>query len=216
MGAITKLDKIEAGSGLETKFLELARNEDVFFKLGWHVVKNRTFKEQDFSMAQRNASEDECIMKSKFRDLPSENLGIDALRVKLSYILFEHVKKELLHIKCELENALSTTRASLKKLGEPRSYLAECRAFLAELNMGCYELCKAALGGHYNHEYFRPILSESITGIGDKSLPRNRLRAVIQNSNNTFSEILRTTGHKYQLNSEAGAKDDTVEEQADT
>ncbi|ELQ40978.1 interferon-induced GTP-binding protein Mx2 [Pyricularia oryzae Y34] len=57
LGVITKPDKLEAGSGSEAKFIELARNQDVFFELGWHVVKNRMFSEQDFSFEERNTSE---------------------------------------------------------------------------------------------------------------------------------------------------------------
>ncbi|KAH8650863.1 hypothetical protein BGZ60DRAFT_421011 [Tricladium varicosporioides] len=34
LGIITKPDKLPARSGSESKFLELVRNEDVFFKLG--------------------------------------------------------------------------------------------------------------------------------------------------------------------------------------
>ncbi|KAK0924944.1 hypothetical protein LTR29_018114, partial [Friedmanniomyces endolithicus] len=40
LGIITKPDRLSAGSGTEEAFIALARNEDVFFKLGWHVVKN--------------------------------------------------------------------------------------------------------------------------------------------------------------------------------
>lgn len=52
LGIITKPDRLSAGSGSESKFLELARNKDVFFKLGWHVLKNRSFEEADSSLEE--------------------------------------------------------------------------------------------------------------------------------------------------------------------
>lgn len=199
LGVITKPDRLDPGSGSEAKFLELARNEDVFFRLGWHVVKNRAFAEHDFSMEERNASEDQFFTTSNFRVLPAENLGIDALRVRLSHLLLEHVKSELPRLKSELKNALNTARSSLKALGKPRSSLAECRTFLAEVNMGCYELCKAALGGHYEHDYFRPTKSKTDVGDNNENPPPNRLKAVVQDLNSEFSHVLRRCGHKYQI-----------------
>lgn len=40
LGIITKPDRLPAGSGSEAAYISLARNDDIFFKLGWHVVKN--------------------------------------------------------------------------------------------------------------------------------------------------------------------------------
>jgi hypothetical protein len=105
---ITKPDRLSPGSGSEAKFLELARNEDVFFKLGWHVIKNRKFEESSFSMQERNLSETTFFATSNFKTLPKENVGIDALRVKLSQLLFDHVKKELPKLQQDLEAALKT------------------------------------------------------------------------------------------------------------
>ena len=45
LGIITKPDRLDHGSGSEAAFIALARNEDIFFKLGWHVIKNRKFEE---------------------------------------------------------------------------------------------------------------------------------------------------------------------------
>jgi hypothetical protein len=46
LGIITKPDKLDAGSGGEAAFLALARNEDIFFKLGWHVVRTESSRRQ--------------------------------------------------------------------------------------------------------------------------------------------------------------------------
>ncbi|EFX05269.1 GTP-binding protein [Grosmannia clavigera kw1407] len=81
LGVITKPDRLSAGSGSETKFLELARNGDVFFKLGWH-----------------------------------DDVGIDALRVKLSHLLVGHSKKELPRLQEDLDLSLSSAYEELKIL----------------------------------------------------------------------------------------------------
>lgn len=57
LGIITKPDRLVEDSAQEKSFLALARNEDIFFKLGWHVIKNRAFEEGKFSLLERNASE---------------------------------------------------------------------------------------------------------------------------------------------------------------
>lgn len=40
LGIITKPDTLDAGSEAEAQFVELAENENVYFRLGWHVLKN--------------------------------------------------------------------------------------------------------------------------------------------------------------------------------
>lgn len=45
LGIITKPDRLPPGSDTENGFLQLAKNEDIFFTLGWHVLKNRSFEE---------------------------------------------------------------------------------------------------------------------------------------------------------------------------
>jgi GTPase SAR1 family protein len=45
LGIITKPDRLIPGSGMEKAYFDLARNEDVHFTLGWHVLKNRAFEE---------------------------------------------------------------------------------------------------------------------------------------------------------------------------
>ena len=192
---ITKADLLDENSGSEAKFLELARNEDVFFNLGWHVVKNRKFKEKEFSIAERNLSEKTYFSTSNFRALPKENVGIDALRVRLSQLLFEHIKNELPRLQRDLESALKSAQEELTLLGESRATVAECRNFMAQLNMKCYELCKSGVGGHYENVWFQersPVLPAT-------KIPLQRFRAVIQRRNKGFTELFLRKGHKYQI-----------------
>jgi hypothetical protein len=41
LGLITKPDTLDVGSDSEQAYFELARNRDVKFRLGWHVLRNR-------------------------------------------------------------------------------------------------------------------------------------------------------------------------------
>ncbi|TLD03281.1 uncharacterized protein PgNI_12235 [Pyricularia grisea] len=197
LGVITKPDKLEAGSGSEKKFLELARNEDVFFQLGWHVIKNRKFDERNFSYEERNVSEMNFFRTSNFRTLSQETCGVDALRIRLSHLLYDHVKNELPRLMGDLEVALESSVNELEPLGDSRSTALDCRTYLTQLSMDCHEICKAALNGHYEHEFFRSG-GENAFNLKNKSTIA-RLRAAIQHCNSQFSEGIWTRGHKYQI-----------------
>lgn len=197
LGVITKLDRLPVGSGSEAKFLELAKNEDVFFKLGWHVIKNRKFEEREFNIQERNNSEMEFFQRSIFNTLPRENVGIDTLRVRLSHLLFEHVKNELPHLNAELGTTLETSKRELALLGTSRSTAEECRTYLAQISMNCHTICKAGLQGNYEDRYFKCDLDEPFSLTSRDSFAR--LRAALQYANASFEEALRTKGHKYTI-----------------
>lgn len=197
LGIITKPDKLSAGSGSESKFLELARNEDVFFKLGWHVLKNRAFEDGDSSLEERNSSEARFFRTSNFKGLPKENVGIDALRTKLSQLLFEHVKHELPKLRQDLEEALADAKGELALLGHSRSLAIECKAYLSELSLEYYEICKAAVNGHYEGDYFHKQVDDSFSLQSPATIAR--LRAVVQHLNAQFYDTVRTQGHKYHI-----------------
>ena len=47
MDIITKPDTLDVGSDMEKSFIELAKNENVAFRLGGHALRNRDFKTRD-------------------------------------------------------------------------------------------------------------------------------------------------------------------------
>ena len=198
VGIITKPDRLPAGSGSESKFLELARNEDVFFKLGWHVLKNRSFEEANSSLEERNSSEARFFRTSNFNSLPKENVGIHSLRTRLSLLLFEHVKQELPKLRQDLEDALLEARGELELLGNRRSKATECKAYLAQLSLDYYEICKAAVNGHYEGPYFHHNADDSFSLRSQATIAR--LRAVVQHMNKKFDNNVRKNGHRYQIN----------------
>lgn len=198
LGIITKPDRLEKGSGSEKAFLGLARNNDIFFKLGWHVLKNRNFEEGAFSFQERNASETRCFEESIFKDLPKTSVGIDALRDRLSLLLFEHVKQELPKLRDDLEKALADATRQLDIMGSRRATPQECRDFLIKLSLNYYEVCKAAVNGNYEGDYFK-YLSANNAVAPSSPVPIRRLRARVQHMNTEFSETMRRRGHRYYI-----------------
>lgn len=132
---------------------------------------------------------------SNFNSLPKENLGVNALRVKLSQLLFEHVKNELPRLQADLENALVHAEEELQRLGMPRTTEAECREFFANLNMKSFELCRAGVSGHYEDDWFK----QGKVSIKDCGIPIRRLRAIVQWANTKFADEFRLRGHKYKI-----------------
>ena len=197
LGIITKPDRLPSGSGSESAFLQLARNEDIFFKLGWHVLKNRSFEEASSSFMERNASEDTYFNKSNFKILPKECVGVEALRVRLSQLLFEHVKREVPRIREDLDGALAEAQSQLGVLGNRRATPDDCKAFMAQLSLDYYETCKAAVNGHYEGEYFNHKTDHTFALSSPATI--RRLRAAVQYMNTGLSDALRANGHKYHI-----------------
>ncbi|KAI1822013.1 interferon-induced GTP-binding protein Mx [Xylaria intraflava] len=197
LGIITKPDIPPAGSGSQLAFLELARNENVFFKLGWHVLRNRKFEESANSLIERNQAEAIFFRTSNFKSLPKDCVGIDALRTRLSVLLFEHVKHELPKLRQGLEDALREAHEERDVLGAPRSTTQECRTYLAQLSLDYYELCKAAVHGFYEGSFFHFNSDEDFSPASNAAIVR--LRAVIQQMNTDFAKTFRLRGQKFQI-----------------
>ncbi|TLD09633.1 hypothetical protein PspLS_11704 [Pyricularia sp. CBS 133598] len=188
LGVITKPNKLEAGSGSEAKFMRL------------HAIKMSSssladmsmFSEQDFSFEERNTSEMNFFCTSNFRSLPKEMLGIDTLRVRLSHLLFNHVKNELPRLMSDMDihgRGVSTIPSAIEH--------------------GFHEICKAAFKGHYEHEYFKTKDGGEFT-LSKKSTIA-RLRAAVQHWNNKCSEDIRTKGHKCQISRVAPGELDPID-----
>ena len=197
LGIITKPDRLPRGSESEQAYFKLAKNEDISFRLGWHVLRNRAFEDGDSSFQARNATEITWFRNSIFSRLGKSNVGISTLRERLSTLLFNHVKKELPKLRADLEKALAEASHDLKSLGTSRATAAECRAYLTDTSLEVHGLCTAAINGHYEGDYF--ISKTKGSPLSNQTIPIRRLRAIIQALNSGFSHVLRTTGHKFHV-----------------
>lgn len=197
LGIITKPDHLPAGSGSEKSFIELAQNKDIAFELGWHVLKNRKFEETNYSLLERNASEDLFFMASNFKTLPKDNIGIDNLRKRLSKVLFEHIKNELPKLRKDLDTTPDESKKQLHQMGIDRSTPSECKAYLSQLSQEYWAICKDAVNGHYENEYFLQDIDNNFALESSSTI--RRTRAVVQTLNSRFARDIELRGHKYSI-----------------
>lgn len=67
LGIITKPDTPAAGSESDMMFVSLVKNQDVEFRLGWHILKNMDMEKGQWNLKQRDAEEQEFFL--------AENMG---------------------------------------------------------------------------------------------------------------------------------------------
>jgi hypothetical protein len=209
LGVITKPDYLKPGSENELLWLDLAQNKDIHFELGWHLLKNRADDEQHLSFAQRNAKEHIFFNTGNYKAHPQYMKGIDALRQRLSKLLFDHLKRELPTLKSELDEMTKITHEELEALGRSRSTLADQRVYLTELFTTTWNLISMGINGNYENSFFGNVDTKVPI---DKGRNAYRLRAVVQFLNMRFADQMRQNGHKYQIESRKRAPSDTISE----
>ncbi|CZR52698.1 uncharacterized protein PAC_02575 [Phialocephala subalpina] len=187
LGIITKPDTLMRGSKNEQAFISLARNEDVFFDLGWHVVKNLDSADHENQSESRDAQETRYFETSNFSRLPSHNVGIASLRSRLSKVLFDQIRTELPELVEEIRSKVLSTKEVLGKLGPSREKVEQQREFLISLSQTFQTICHDAVRGNYEHEFFRG------------TQPERRLCAEIMNKHFQFARIMRDGGATWKI-----------------
>ena len=208
LGIITKPDFLRPGSENEAAWLDLARNKDIVFELGWHLLKNRADDQHSISFAQRNVEEQVFFQKGNYKSLPQHMMGVNSLRDRLSQLLFDHLRKGLPDLKEELEGMLSDTIHQLDSLGQSRESVAEQRVYLADLASSASNLIRMACDGSYDAPFFGNIDVDAEIEAEQNSL---RLRAVVQHLNIQFCKRVRTHGHTFQISKATDSEHGTDE-----
>lgn len=186
LGLITKPDLLDAGSDMERSFLRLAQNSDVVFRLGWHVLKNRSFEMRNASLAERNEDEDEFFSKGIWASMDRSCVGVSALKTRLSNVLKEQILRQLPSLLRDVEMLIADCQHKLQRLGTPRTTVAEQRRYLLQVSQHFSTLVKAAVNGVYNDGFFGSAKTDE--GY------HKRLRAVVQNRLSEFEETMRARG----------------------
>lgn len=206
LGIVTKPDTLSPGSGNEEAFIELASNLNAkyHFKLGWHVLKNRKFKERKASFQDRNRLESEFFRESRFSRLGPASLGIESLRVRLSDVLFNHVREELPSIRTDVEKLLSSAKHELETLGQNRATPEQCREYLMDVCEDMQQISKCAITASYDGQFFQ---TDEFLDFDPQALwAIRRLRSLVQKCNIDFAGQIRTRGHTLQIGPESDNK----------
>lgn len=196
LGIITKPDTLHVGSESEKAFLDLAKNEDVFFRLGWHLLKNRDYTSRECSLEERNEAEKQFFSRGIWTSLPLNSLGVGTLKPRLSTVLKDQILHELPELISDLGVGIEECRRRLTNLGEARTTISEQRLYLVRISQAFSSLVKAAVDGVYVQDFF----GDAMTAEGYSK----RLRAKIQNLLSDFAEELRVEGHYQEIEDGSG------------
>lgn len=203
LGVITKPDRLDKTSDMERSFLELAKNKRVNYKLGWHVLKNRDHNERHLSLEGRRESELRFLRQGIWASLDSSQVGVDALRPRLSEVLRNHIVRQLPSLIAETEEAYRDTDGQLRRMGDSRKTPAEQRRYLFSASEKFTALLSHAVNGTYSDPAFGDAM--------DDDGYHRRLRAVVQNELADFSATLLRHGERWHIVDD-GLDDDEVPE----
>jgi GTPase SAR1 family protein len=191
LGILTKPDTLHEGSASESAFVQLAKNQNVVFRLGWHVLVNRDFNNRDCSTQERDRAEREFFANGIWTSLPPGHVGIGALKPRLSRVLQDQILFELPRLVQDVEDGIDDCQRRLKVLGNPRSTLHEQRQHLLEISQAFTSLVKAAIDGIYIDSFFGDPMT--VPGYS------KRLRAVTQNTLLQFADTMDQRGHAKEI-----------------
>ena len=162
LGVITKPDTLIEGSVSEDMYISLARNQDVEFRLGWHLIKNMDSDKGQSTLDKRNTEEERFFSEGAWKDLPRSLVGVGTLRDRLSKVLLGQIATELPSLIDEIEVKINGCVNKLDKLGEPPATVAEQRLYLLHISQVFQSLVKAAVDSTYNDPFLgmlRPTLA---------------------------------------------------------
>lgn len=201
-GIITKPDTLVPGSNSEAFYATLARNEEVEFRLGWHVLKNMDTDKGICTMEKRDEEEKLFFSEGIWKDLPAGLLGIKQLNGRLSKVLLRQIAQELPSVIKEIGSKLKICQGEIDKLGQPRTNHTERVYYLMQVSHSFQTLVKAAVDGTYSDPFFED--PESERGY------QQRIRAVVQNLNRDFAKVLSERGHFREVTTGAVVAADVV------
>ncbi|KAF1925405.1 GTP-binding protein [Didymella exigua CBS 183.55] len=211
LGIITKPDYLREGSDNEQSWIDLAQNKDIYLERGWHMLKNRSDDQMDFTFEQRNEAEKLFFSKGRYVHVPRDNVGINTLCERLSKLLLNHLIKELPSLKEEIASKLDATTHDIEKLGESRKTIKEQQMVLMKISMRVNDILKSATKGYYESGFFGPVNMEAAVDSSDNI---RRFRAVVQHLNLAFAEDMRLRGHKYAFGRGPGDNERDAEEES--
>lgn len=189
IGVITKPDKLHPGSTRENEYISLARNKEIYFKLGWYVLRNADSKAKLRGLPRRDEEEARFLSEGAWCQLPQSALGLEMLRNRLRNLLFRPITAELPSLIEDIQYDFEFFQDLLNKCVQPRNSVENQRMHLLQVSRSFQVLTKAAIDGTYDDRFFENVINPE----GD----RRRFLAVVQNLKNEFAAELIKDGQRY-------------------
>ncbi|KAJ8132968.1 hypothetical protein O1611_g656 [Lasiodiplodia mahajangana] len=205
LGLITKPDTLDVGSDSEKYYVDLAQNKDVIFRLGWHVLRNRSYITRDASTVERDRMEAEFFSTGVWTALNSTQLGVKSLRARLSNVLYNQIVTQLPSVLENVETGIGECETRLSKLGAARSTAEEQRRYLFRISRSFTNIVQASIDGNYTDAFFANMDTAN-------RYPK-RLRAVVQNTLLDFAEKMHIYGHARIIQEEEEGYDEESDEE---
>lgn len=182
LGVITKPDLTRRGDADEKSYVQLAKNQEMYWpKLEWHVLRNRA--EDEDSLDARDATEVRFFETTAWASVSREDRGVVSLRKKLSRLIYNHIRKNLDGVIGAIEGKLGQRQYELDRLGLSRSTPQEMRTYLLTIAGEFQRLAREGISGRYNDPFFATDRFEGY-----------KLRAQLRNLNRAFDYVLATQG----------------------
>ncbi|KAF5536716.1 Mx2 (GTPase) [Fusarium phyllophilum] len=200
MGIITKPDTLDAGSESEDYFVRLAQNIEEKLNLGWHVLRNRSYDERDFTLVQRNKKEKEFFSQGLWSSIESSHCGAESLMVRLSNVLRNQILVELPSLEKDVEHGILNCVERLESLGPVRGTSQQQRSYLLRVSENYTLLMRQAVDGIYSDRFFG--------NRNEQASFAKRLRAVVRMKLDDFAEEMRVDGQSQRIYDSASGSED--------
>ncbi|KAK6836336.1 hypothetical protein PG987_006831 [Apiospora arundinis] len=155
--------------------------------LGLITKPDTNYSERDVSTTERDRIEEEFFSKGVWTALEASQLGVSALKMRLSHVLRDQIIQQLPSVLSDVSAGVRHCKEKLAKLGAARSNVTDQRRYLLKASTEFLNLMWAATGGVYTHTFF--------AGSGETTSQATRLRSFVENTLYDFAEQMHEKGH---------------------
>ncbi|KAM0248561.1 hypothetical protein ACHAQJ_009410 [Trichoderma viride] len=181
LGVLTKPD-LAIENATKAVICDLVKGKRRDLHLGYCVVKNLGADDTSGTMSTRHHQEQALFGQAPWNTLPSDRLGIPALRVRIGQLLMDRTRAEFPMVKNEIMANLKNSQKLLADMGESRATTDQQRVYVGKIASKFMQLKNYGLDAYYTrHTLFEDDEMRLIT----------RIRTI----NEAFSQIMHDKGH---------------------
>ncbi|KAI7220651.1 hypothetical protein KC333_g2213 [Hortaea werneckii] len=181
LGVITKADAVTGKR--EDAWKQVALNQEINLQLGWHVLVNKIESDEDATLDEIGKAEAKFFKSKRFANLKEEQLGLSALRERLSKVLHDSLVEALPQLEKQFKTKKEQAQKKLDQLGASRCDPKSQRLFISNISTAFQGRISSAVAGSYIDPFF-----------ATDSKPHRKLRADIEALNLDFADAMRAHG----------------------